>query len=191
MLFAAHLRHDDGEPVADDARQQIAVEGVDRAARRDLAQQLVPAVAAEGIVESLEVLDVEHQDREPPAFARRGPDVLPQALAEELVVGEPGERVVVGQVLQALLLDDVGVGERHVARQLLEQPELFGVEEVRVGRPAGRAPRPLCRSTTSGNIAMERIPRFAHSSRRGMRASFCASFATAGRRLRSASPTRP
>ncbi len=58
---------------------------------------------AEAVVHVLQPVDVQRQQRERPPFARRGGHRLPDAVAEELAVGQPGKRVVVGELLERRL----------------------------------------------------------------------------------------
>ena len=83
-------------------------------ALRDRLQQLVAARVAERVVDDLEAVEVEEQDRGAAlgVVALGAADRLVEAVEEEHAVGQPGERVVQRVVLQALLglaaVGDVG-----------------------------------------------------------------------------------
>ena len=72
---------------------------------RDGDQQPVADVVAERVVDELEAVEVQEQHRRAGgrAAALRAPDRLRQAVQEQHAVGQPGQRVVQGVVLQALL----------------------------------------------------------------------------------------
>ena len=70
-----------------------------REARRDLAQQLVAGGVAEGVVDELEVVEVEVEQRDARVPARRGAGQRErEVLPEQRPVRQAGQRVVVGQV---------------------------------------------------------------------------------------------
>src|SRR4051794_20618174 len=104
-LVAAQARH--GVPRAQDALQPAG----------DGAQQLVARGVAEGVVDGLEAIEVEEEDRDAARVAAEARHRLPEAVEEELAVRQPGQIVVEGLVresgLDALALD----GERHGAAQ--------------------------------------------------------------------------
>jgi len=66
-------------------------------------QQLVADPVAEGVVDELEVVDVQEQHRDaapvPPAACQR----VVQAVAQQLAVGQAGQRIVQGLVAQRVL----------------------------------------------------------------------------------------
>ena len=99
---------------------------------------------AEGVVDDLEVVEVEEQhDRDQPGGVGRL-EALGHALGEERPVGEPGQGVVVGLVLELLLesrqraerLLQLAVLERdgRMAGERLEQLEIVGVERAEVAQ---------------------------------------------------------
>src|SRR6185436_9868296 len=55
---------------------------------------------------------------------------LAQAVQEQGAIGQSGERIVIGQVIQLRLLFHVIERERQVRHQVVEQPDFFGVEKV-------------------------------------------------------------
>ena len=113
FLRVVEVAHDDHELVASVARHEVAL-----AHRRDhafsgRAQQRVADGVPERVVDVLEVVEVDEQDRgaEPRAPARgQGPVEL---VEDERPVGEPGERVVARGVLERGLGGDGGGGVPH------------------------------------------------------------------------------
>ena len=105
------VRQDDRELVATEARDRV---GASRLALQDGGgprDRVVPDGVAVGVVDVLEVVEVDDQQRRGLVVAR---DVVPdplELLLEPAPVEEPRQRVVVGQVLQlalvALLVGDV------------------------------------------------------------------------------------
>ena len=85
---------------------------------------------ADGIVDGLETLHVGNDQRKPALPARRGTDILRQALIEEGAIGKTGERVVVGEIVESLGLLDVIQREGNIAAQVSQQTHLRRVEET-------------------------------------------------------------
>ena len=85
--------------------------------------QLVAGVVAERVVDRLEVVDVEHQQRAAGAVARDLREVAADLELEAAAVEQAGQRVVVGHVLQLLLealalRDVLDLGEQVVGAAL-------------------------------------------------------------------------
>ncbi len=100
-------------------------------------QQLVPDVVAERVVDGLEVVEVEEQERR--VHERRGGGDLGQVAAQQAPVGESGEGVVLRLVPQLLLQVGEG-GERILQSSVLERHRELGsqgLEQGEVGRPEG------------------------------------------------------
>src|SRR5882672_11361823 len=78
------------------------------------AQQRVARGVAERVVDQLEAVEIDREQRELRAAARRGEDRLRGALGEQRAVGEPGERIAPRELLDARLVllarGDVGGG---------------------------------------------------------------------------------
>ena len=68
-------------------------------------EQAVADIVAQGVVDVLEAIEVDEHHGEPRAVARRRVDRLLQAVVQQRAVGEPGERIVVGLLLDARLVD--------------------------------------------------------------------------------------
>src|SRR5439155_4420407 len=83
-----------------------------------LPEQLVACLAPVGIIDRLEPLDIDDRDGEPALRAAGSNHLLLQALQKQAAVGEAGERVVIGEILELLRLLDMPERKRYVARQL-------------------------------------------------------------------------
>ena len=127
-----------GELVAAQARREVA--RLQRAAQApgDRLQQLVADRMAERVVDRLEVVEVEEEDR---VVAPARGEQLAELIEEQRAVGEPGQRVVEGLVLEAALqLAQLGdevlqavVLQRDagVVGQRAEEREVVAVEAAR------------------------------------------------------------
>ena len=178
---AVGVAQQDGELVAAEAGDHVGLADavVQRAA--DGADDLVAGLVAARVVDVLEAVEVEQEDRALAAVARGVGDVLGELLVEAAAVEELRQRVVVGQVLQLVLealalrdvADDAGhddavVGvqhrEHHVDRELravlalAPQLEAHAEGDLRVARGATRAPRRSARRRACG-CARRRAPR--------------------------------
>ena len=69
----------------------------------DRAQHLVAAREPEQIVDQLEAVEIEDHHRQPLLVAPRPLDRLGQPVVEQQAIGQPGQRVVVGEVADRLL----------------------------------------------------------------------------------------
>ena len=98
---------DDDELVATEAGDQVS--GAHRGAQpgRHLDEQLVAGGVAEGVVDDLEVVEVEEEAGQ---AAGAGPEALGHVLGQQRAVGQPGQRVVVGLVGE-LRLEGQPVGD--------------------------------------------------------------------------------
>ena len=109
---STRLRATAPAPARVDARQQdrelVAAEAGDDVGRaqplaqhaRDARQQAVAGGVAEGVVDGLEAVEVEHERGALGAVAAHVREVPRELLLEAAAVREPGERVVVGEVAQ-------------------------------------------------------------------------------------------
>jgi hypothetical protein len=149
--------------VADEDRELVAAEargGVDRThavlqAPPDLPEHLVAGGVPEAVIDVLEVVHVQEQDRHGQAVAPAADERMFDAVAEERPVGQAGERVVEGLVLElrleGLALGDVAdvdddpgdrlLGEQVRAERLDVAPLVGGVAYAEFGR--GGRPRRL------------------------------------------------
>ena len=84
---------------------------------RDLHQQEVAHVVAGGLVEDLEVVETDEQKRALSPAARAAGERLLQTVAEQATVGQLGQGIVIGEVLD-LLFGRLALGEiDHRARR--------------------------------------------------------------------------
>ena len=105
-----------------------------RDALGDLEQQLIAGGVAEAVVDGLEVVEVEEDDRQAELLAPGAGDRVAHALVEQRAVGQVGDRVVEGLVgellLEGLALAHVAAVEDDAAdRGVLEQ---VGVQDLEV-----------------------------------------------------------
>ncbi len=99
--------------VCGEHRELVTTEPRDRVSRaqyapqpsRDLLQEAVAAVVSQRVVDVFEAVEVEQQHAEHLLVAARRQQGLPQTVAEQAPVGQPGQCVV-----QGLVLERVGVG---------------------------------------------------------------------------------
>lgn len=102
---------DHHELVAPQARGRVALADAQPEARGDLHQQLVSGLVAVGIVELLEVVEVDQQQRALVPATRTAAQGPLQAVEHQTPVGQPGQRIEEGElvdlVLLALALGDV------------------------------------------------------------------------------------
>ena len=132
-----HLGHDaavgdvaqqHGELVAAQAGEQVAAADDRAQAARDLDQQLVAVVVAERVVDLLEAVEVDQQERGRVALTLGGADRLLAALVQERAVGQAGQRVVQGLAAQA-------------PRRAGHDPEQARVEDGEAQQQHDRQPR--------------------------------------------------
>ena len=92
------VRQQDDELVAAEPGDAVAFPHDPRQPRADLLKQQVTVVVAERVVDLLEAVEVEQQQRDPAAGAVGAPDGREGAPAQQLAVRQPGQRIVIGQV---------------------------------------------------------------------------------------------
>ena len=139
---------EDGELVAAEAGRGVArPERGGDPHRRGRDEDVVAARVAEGVVEDLEVVEVDEQDAERPAATAAAPlEGLDDPIAEEDAIGQAGQAVV--QRLVADLVVETGVleGHRGLAREHRRDLDVAGVERAaprrrQLERPDRRARR--------------------------------------------------
>ncbi len=122
---SVRLRRQDRELVAAEARHQLP--GIEQAAdpEREVAQHRVAGRVAEQVVDLLETVEVEAQHREPAAQGVGGAHLALEPRVEARAVGEAGERVVVGEIVDLALGPAPGaqVAHRH---GVVRQPPVLG-----------------------------------------------------------------
>ena len=113
------------ELVAADARDEVVAAHAGAQARGHRLQQAVADLVAEGVVHLLEVVHVEEQERRGlvvPPGVRHG---LARAVGEHGAVGQAGERVVVGEELEAArVVLQLDRGEAQVLLRALERGDV-------------------------------------------------------------------
>ena len=121
---------DDHELVAAEARQQVGLAQRGRELARDALQELVADPVAERVVDVLEPVEVDEQHADATAAALRLRNRLRQALVQQQAIGQSGQRVARGHVLQPLLRLDP---RRHVLHERQDRRDLaVGIEQRRV-----------------------------------------------------------
>src|SRR5439155_4434512 len=101
LALGAHARAHDREAVGADAPHPDRA-GVALDALGDLPKQLVARLPAEGVIDDLEPVDIHHGYGKFGFSALGCAHVLNETLVEQAAVGETGERVVVGEVIELL-----------------------------------------------------------------------------------------
>ena len=165
-------RHQDGELVAADAGHELGLGGAGLQARADLAQEPVAGVVAERVVELLEVVEVDQQQRELGLGGARGGRGLVEAGEQLAAVGETRQRIVQGVVLALggegtqLVLEPAAVGRvAHVEHEALDARvvQAVGGDDVEVAVPAravgeaqGQRAAVLGVAVGVGEVAVER-----------------------------------
>ena len=124
-----HFRQHERELIGADAGDLGLIHGV-RKAFGNLLEQRIARLPAEGIVDHPESLDVRRHDGELAFCDFRCMDVLGEPVVEQGAVGEPGELVVVGEVVEPLFLLDMVEREGDVAGQLEQQLHFLFVKKA-------------------------------------------------------------
>src|SRR5471030_93119 len=117
LVVLADVEQADGEFVAAQPRHQVLVAQHRAEAARHVAQQRVADLAAQGVVDQLETVQVDEQYAAVQLAALGHRQRLVDQLGQQRAVGQAGQRVVVGQVVDAffgqLAFGDVGqVGDQ-------------------------------------------------------------------------------
>jgi len=127
-----HLGQQDRELVAAEPRQEVAPADDRAEAARDLDEQLVAVIVAERVVDLLEAVEVDEQERGGAARAPRVGDRTLRAPVQEHAVGQAGERVVQRLAAQAARGPGHNAEERRVEEHEAgpqdgeEPPGVFG-----------------------------------------------------------------
>ena len=117
---AGNCREDDGEFVAAQPRQRLAVVEHAQDPLGNELKRLVAGPVSEQVVDLLESIEVEEHDGERPSHRQRHLDLLVQFPVEGAPIGQPGERVVKGKKAETLfrLLARPDVADRDGAVRL-------------------------------------------------------------------------
>jgi hypothetical protein len=128
LLAGLDVLEQDRELVAAEAGGGVSAANARVEPARHLDQHLVARGVAQGVVDLLEVVEVEEEHGAPATLAARPDDGVAHALGEQRAVGEPGDGVVerlVGELrLEGLALADVAGVED-------DAPDVLLVEQVR------------------------------------------------------------
>ena len=147
LVTLGGLLQNDHELVAAEPRHDVA--RTQRAAQpaADLHQQHVAGVVAQRIVDDLEPVEIDEQQRKLPLVARGGLDRAAQHAVEHLAVGQTGQAVVRRQILDPLVGPGLFVGaveilqrKRHVVGEPLQQFGEFGRERFLLERHENMTP---------------------------------------------------
>ena len=120
-------QHD--EFVAGQPRRHVGGAHAGRQALREFLQHLVADAVAPGVVDDLEVVDVEVGQSQYLALAARPFERLAQHLAEQAAVGDPGQAVEAGHLHEAALRF---LYTRHVVRQRVHAADAHGQPPLRL-----------------------------------------------------------
>ena len=132
MSAARRLEQDQRELLAAVAAGDVFPARVALEERAHRAQQRVAGGVAEGVVELLEVVDVDHDDAERHLPPPRPPQLAVQRLLHVAAVEEPGQGIADGLVAKALLEAQVREGEAdlvgHGEGELPPRQDVMGAE---------------------------------------------------------------
>ena len=103
VLGLGDLRQDHDELVATETSQCVLAPQTARQPAGHVDEHLVSHIVAEAVVDDLEIVEVEEQHGQRGGAAPGPNQRLLHAVGEEKSVGEPGQRVVVREVLETLL----------------------------------------------------------------------------------------
>jgi hypothetical protein len=117
-----HVLQQDRELVAAQARHGVFGAQAGAQPSRHFAQGRVAGGVPERVVDQLEAVEVEEQHGQHALRAAAARDGVGQALGEQEAVGQLGQRVVVGQVLQALLHLHAFVDVRADGHEVRDRP---------------------------------------------------------------------
>jgi hypothetical protein len=156
VVIVPRLRLDDGKFVAAEPGHQLMAFHARRDALRGLLQQKVADPVAERVVDALEVVEVHAEDRQPLLRVAACRERLGCTLAERGAVRQPGQRVAVGEVVDAGLL--VLVLDRDGAQMYAGRYDLA----VELARAAGR---PVIEREAADDAAVARLDRARPASR--------------------------
>ena len=116
-LLVGDVGSEDRELVAAQPREQLVAAHLGRHFAGHPDQQGVAGAVAEGVVDVLELVEVEEQQRHASAPPLSAGQHAGQLLLEAVPVVQPGERIALGQIQDL-------IGRLALARDVLEQPEV-------------------------------------------------------------------
>jgi hypothetical protein len=134
-------------------------------------QQRVAQRVADRVVDGLEPVEIGDHDRDRPRVAGCGRERGRGGVEEARPVGQPGERVVVGQLMQLVVADPQGARQRPVAHQRHVLADEHERDEQRGdGRAQGVGPLPAREEQHRGERAGPEHPVGQHAAPVGARA---------------------
>src|SRR3954469_16986569 len=147
--FLAGLRQHDDELLAAVAGHLVDLANLFPDPVRDLDEHCVAHQVPMRVVDLLEAVEVQHQQRQRPAEARSTVDLACQRLLEEAVVAEPGQPVGDGEPLRLLVQEDVvdrhgrlpGEALNGLEVRVVERLPVDAVVEVQDTEDAGTGPQ--------------------------------------------------
>ncbi len=160
VLPVVEFRKQDDELVAAQPRHGVAVAQAALEAIGDFLQQLVAGLVAQRVVDLLESIQVQEQHREPPVVAMGLVDGLDEQLAEQAAVGQAGQPVVIGEVLDARGMLDLRV-RRTLAAQREASAQMRQQRDDQDQHDATRARPPQVRASVAargGQLLVRRQP---------------------------------
>ncbi len=98
------FRQDQDKLVSPLARHGVAFAHVAGKTGGYLGQQCVAGIVAEAVVDVLEIVQIDEQYRQAAVIAARGDQRLAEAILEQVAVGKPGQRIVIGLALKLALM---------------------------------------------------------------------------------------
>ena len=119
--------HQHCELVAAEARNALRARHGAQQPLADLAQHVIADAVSQRVVDVLEAVEVHHEDRQRPSVARSARSPAEQ-IGELGTVGKIGERILVGELQDALLA--VGDARAHVVEARGEHADLVGTPHV-------------------------------------------------------------
>jgi len=127
------FRQDDRELLAPRPREQLVAADARRHEGRELLEHTVAREVSVAVVDRLEVVDVEHDQRERALVAPRAAELALEELAERALVVNPRETILDGHLVDGLVVGRLDV----VAREELED-RVADPQQVAVRQPLGR-----------------------------------------------------
>ena len=134
LLHSRTARQGHRELIAAEPGEAVALPRAPAQGRGDFDDQLVARLAAVGVVDELEVIEVEHHQRAGVALAPRPRHRKPQILVEAPAVLQPGQRVLAGLAAQ-LLHPLVAAPDEHERAQEGGEAEAGDAEQQGEARP--------------------------------------------------------
>ena len=101
---------------------------------REILQHRITGQVAVRVVDLLEVIDVEHHERQRMAVAARDRDLALEELHEEALVVDPGHPVLDGHVVDRFVVRALDVAAREELVDRVAEPDLVAVVQLLAAR---------------------------------------------------------